>query len=388
MNLEPWPAFDDIEIQAVVDILKSGKVNYWTGNQGKAFEKEFAEYSGARYGVALANGSVALDTALKILGIGPGDEVIVPARSFFASAGAVALTGATPVFADIDRCSQNLTTETISNLVSPKTKAIICVHLNGWPCDMEAILSLAKEHDLFVIEDCAQAHGAKINGRSVGSWGDIGVFSFCQDKIMSTGGEGGMLVTNDKGLWEKAWSFKDHGKSYAKVFSNDHPEGFRWLHESFGTNYRLTEFQAAMGRQQLLKLDDWVNRRRQLAEFLDKSFQQFECLRTETPPGNIYHSCYKHYVFVRPELLAEGWNRDRILREFTAQGIPGLSGSCPEIYLEKAFDVIEARPQIRLPVAQELGETSIQFLVHPTITDEQIEQVALIAADIFSKAQG
>ena len=387
MNLEPWPVFDDSEVQAAVRILKSGKVNYWAGDQGKAFEKEFAEYCGASYGVAVANGSLSLDLALKIMNIGPGDEVIVSARSFFASAGTIVLTGATPVFADVDRVSQNITAEKIENLITPKTKAIICVHLNGWPCDMRSINPLAERNGLFVIEDCAQAHGAKLAGRVVGSWGDAGVFSFCQDKIMSTAGEGGMFLTNSEELWEKAWSFKDHGKSYSKVHSDNHPDGFRWLHESFGTNLRMTEIQSAIGRIQLEKLDAWVERRRRHAQFINRSFENIDCIRTELPPTDVYHSYYKHYIFVRPDQLSPDWSRDKILREFSKSGIPALSGSCPEIYLEKAFENSVSRPAERLPNARELGETSIQFLVHPTITDEQMEEVVDIAGEVLTRAQ-
>ncbi len=388
MYLAPWPKYEEDEIDAALQCLRSGKVNYWTGNQGKQFESEFADYCGSKYGIALANGSVALDTALRVLNIGPGDEVIVPARSFIASAGAIALSGATPVFADSDRCSQNISAGSIVELISSKTKAIICVHLNGWPCDMQAIVDLASKHGLYVIEDCAQAHGAKIDDKPIGSWGDIGVFSFCQDKIITTGGEGGMLLTSSSEIWEKAWAFKDHGKSHKKVFSDDQAEGFRWLHDSFGTNYRLTEFQAAIGRKQLKKLDEWVEKRRHHAAFIDQSLSQYDCLRIESPPINCYHSYYKHYVFVRPEKLATGWSRDRILKEFNKQGIPGLSGSCSEMYLEKAFDGTNSRPIKRLPVAKELGETSIQFLVHPTLTDEQMQEMLETAGKVMSLAQG
>lgn len=387
VQLNPWPDFADDEIEVAMQVLRSAKVNYWTGEQGRLFETEFADYCGAAYGIAVANGSVGLDAALHVLGIGSGDEVIVTPRSFFASAGAIALSGATPVFADVDLDSQNITPESITASLSHRTKAILCVHLNGWPCDMAAIMPLAKQHGLFVIEDCAQAHGSKIDGKFAGTWGDIGVFSFCQDKIMTTAGEGGMILTNEKALWNKIWSFKDHGKSYERVHATDHPAGFRWLHESIGTNFRMTEVQAAIGRRQLLKLDAWVQTRRKHAAFINKALAEIDCVRVVTPPPNVWHSCYKHYAFVRPERLATGWDRDRILREFADAGIPALSGACPEIYLEKAFADSAARPATRLPAARELGETSLQFLVHPTLTHEQVAEVVAVASRILTRAQ-
>ena len=388
MQLNVWPSFEEDEIHAATTVLRSGKVNYWTGEQGRLFEKEFAAYCGSAYGVAVANGSVGLDAALHVLGIGKGDEVIVSPRSFFASAGAIALSGALPAFAEVDRDSQNITPDSIAARLSSRTKAILCVHLNGWPCDMAAIRELADKHGLFVIEDCAQAHGAKIDGRFAGTWGHIGVFSFCQDKIMTTAGEGGMLLTDDPGLWSKLWSFKDHGKSYERVHAQDHPEGFRWLHESIGTNYRMTEVQAAVGRVQLKKLDGWVETRRRHAAFINNAVAHIDCIRVVNPPANTYHSYYKHYIFVRPERLAKGWDRNRILREFAKAGIPALSGACPEIYLEKAFAGSAAKPAERLAVARELGETSLQFLVHPTLTDEQVTWVAARAGEVLLRAQG
>ena len=207
-----WPRFDEEEIYAAEQVLRSGKVNYWTGEEGKIFEKEFAEYVGVKHGIAVANGTVALELALEALGIAEGDEVIVPSRTFIASASAVVMRGAVPKIADIDPVSQNISVKSIRDQISPRTKAIIVVHLGGWPCEMDEILAIARNHNLFVIEDCAQAHGASYKGKRVGSFGDIAAFSFCQDKIMTTAGEGGMVVTNNPTLWKRAWSFKDHGE--------------------------------------------------------------------------------------------------------------------------------------------------------------------------------
>src|SRR5271165_4220461 len=365
-----WPHFDEDEIEAVSAVLRSGKVNYWTGEEGRLFEREFAAYAGTKHAIAVANGTVALELALYTLGIGSGDEVIIPSRTFIASASCVAMRGATPVTADVDRESQTITAETVRKAITPRTKAIIAVHLAGWPCEMDAIISLAGEYNLAVVEDCAQAHGARYKGRPVGSMGHINAFSFCQDKIMTTGGEGGMVTTNDGLLWGRAWSYKDHGKSYEAVYQRGHETGFRWLHESFGTNWRLTEMQSALGRVLLRKLDTQVEERRHHANRLTEAFLNIPALRTTVPPSDVYHSYYKYYVFVRPEALLPGWNRDRIMNSVTAEGVPCFSGSCSEIYLEKAFDGIG--PAQRLPVARQLGETSLMFLVHPTLSEDDI----------------
>jgi dTDP-4-amino-4,6-dideoxygalactose transaminase len=381
----PWPRFEEDEIEAACRILSSGKVNYWTGEEGRQFESEFAAQSGCKYGVAVANGTVALELALYALGISLGDEVIVPSRTFIASASCAVMRGAKPVLADVDRDSQNLTADTVRPLITSRTKAIIAVHLAGWPCDMDSILALARERGLNVIEDCAQCHGAAYNNRPVGSLGDVAAFSFCQDKIMTTGGEGGMLTTNDKTIWRRAWSFKDHGKNYDRVYNDKHPAGFRWLHESFGTNWRLTEMQSAIGRLLLRKLPRFVEARRRNAAILTERFATIPGLRVAVPPPAISHSYYKYYVFVRPESLRDGWKRDRVIAAINAEGIPCFSGSCSEIYLEKAFGV-EMRPPKRLRVARELGETSLMFLVHPTLSEKDMLDACSAVEKVFDLA--
>jgi dTDP-4-amino-4,6-dideoxygalactose transaminase len=383
----PWPFFDQDEVEAAIAPLRSGKVNYWTGSEGHEFEREFAVFAGCSHAVALANGTVALELALYALGIGPGDEVVVTSRTFIASASCVVMRGATPVLTDVDPETQNVTADTIRAVLSPRTKAVICVHLAGWPCDMDPILELARERGLKVIEDCAQCHGATYKGRPAGSLGDVAAFSFCQDKIMTTGGEGGMLTTNDPLLWERAWAFKDHGKSFDAVYNRTHPPGFRWLHESFGTNWRLTEMQAAIGRVQLRKLPDWIRTRQRRAGILTESFVKIPALRVAAPPREIGHAYYKYYAFVRPENLKEGWSRDRIMAAINAEGIPCFTGSCSEIYREKAFIDAGFAPAQSLPAARELGENSLMFLVHPTLADADmadtcraVEKVMAVAA--------
>jgi dTDP-4-amino-4,6-dideoxygalactose transaminase len=381
----PWPAFEEEEIEAAAAVLRSGRVNYWTGDEGRGFEREFAEFTGCTYAIALANGTVALELALYCLGVGPGDEVIVPSRTFIASASCAVMRGATPVVADIDRDSSNLTSETIERVITPRTKAIIAVHLAGWPCDMDSILKFARSRGIFVIEDCAQAHGASYRGRPIGSFGDMAAFSFCQDKNMTTGGEGGMLLANDRRLWELGWSFKDHGKSFEAVYERQHPPGYRFLHESFGTNWRLTEAQSAMGRVLLRKLPAMVEKRRRNAAYLSREFARIPALRVVTPTDNVFHSYYKYDVYVRPEGLREGWDRNRIQEAISAEGIPCMAGTCSEIYLEKAFPE-SMRPAHRLPVARELGETSLMFKVHPTLTERDLADTCMAVSKVMQIA--
>jgi dTDP-4-amino-4,6-dideoxygalactose transaminase len=381
-----WPSFTQEEADAIAHTLLSNKVNYWTGNECREFEKEFAAWCGTEYAVAVANGTVALDLALKALNIGAGDEVIVTSRTFLASVSCIVTAGATPVFADIDRDSQNITAATIATMITPRTRAIICVHLAGWPCEMDAIMQLATQHQLYVIEDCAQAHGATYNGRMVGNIGHIGAWSFCQDKIMTTGGEGGMVTTNNSELWSKMWSYKDHGKSWEAVYERQHPPGFRWLHDNFGTNWRMLEIQAVIGRIQLKRMTDWTTQRRHHAKTIWNTANQLPCLRVPTIPDHIGHAAYKCYVFVEPDKLKPDWDRDRIMAEINQRGIPCFSGSCSEVYLEKAFDNTSWRPAERLPVAQELGETSLMFLVHPTLTPEHIQQTCAVLCEVMQQA--
>jgi dTDP-4-amino-4,6-dideoxygalactose transaminase len=384
----PWPTFAEDERAAVEAVLRSGRVNYWTGDTGRAFEREFAAWCGAKHAVALANGTVALDLALKVLGIGPGDEVVVTPRTFLASASCIANAGATPVFADVDRDSQNVTAESIARVLTPRTRAIECVHLAGWPCEMGGIMALAKERGLLVIEDCAQAVGARYRGRPVGTFGEAAAWSFCQDKILTTGGEGGMLTTADRALWSAAWSYKDHGKSWEAVFEREHPLGFKWVHESFGTNWRMTELQAAIGRVQLGKLPDWLAARRRNAQAILGAARECAAFRVPEVPAHLEHAWYKAYAFVEPERLKGGWDRDRIVAEINERGVPCSMGSCSEVYLEKAFDGTGFRPAERLPVARELGETSVMFLVHPTLTGADVVRTCEAIREVGRAALG
>ncbi len=396
----PWPSFTLEEADAVHSVVMSNKVNYWTGTETREFEKEFAVWCETAYAVALANGTLALDAALKALNVGPGDEVVVTPRTFIASISCVVNAGAVPIFADVEADSGNISARTIAAVLSTRTKAVVCVHLAGWPCDMDPIMALAAERGLKVIEDCAQAHGARYKGRSVGSIGHVGAWSFCQDKIMTTGGEGGMVTTNDEALWSAMWSLKDHGKSYETVYERQHPPGFRWLHDSFGTNLRMLEMQAVIGRFQLERMTDWTAARARNAQAISDSCKRFPALRVPefkcggctggcrpvTAERRCVHAIYKYYVYVRPELLVNGWSRDRIIEDINALGVPCYQGSCSEVYLEKAFDGTGWRPEQRLLVAKALGETSLMFLVHPTLTAEEIQKTCDAIEQVMRQA--
>lgn len=381
-----WPSFTNEEADAVRNVLLSNKVNYWTGDECRQFEREFAAWVGTRHAVAVSNGTLALDLALKGLGIGAGDEVIVTPRTFIASTSCVVNAGAVPVFADVDADSGNLSAETIARVLTLRTKAVICVHLAGWPCDMDPIMALADRHGFKVIEDCAQAHGAKYKGRGVGSIGHVGAWSFCQDKIMTTGGEGGMVTTNDEAVWRAMWSFKDHGKSYEAVYERQHPPGFRWLHEGIGTNWRMLEMQAAIGRIQIGRMAEWSARRTANAEAIWDACRRHACVRVPALSRDSAHAHYKCYVYVDPSRLAEGYTRDRIVEAINAAGVPCYQGSCSEVYLERAFDNTGWRPKQRLPVARELGETSLMFLVHPTLTEAEIALTCSVISNVLERA--
>lgn len=381
-----WPQFSEDEIAAVASVLHSGQVNYWTGQEGRSFEREYAEALGRDRAIALMNGTVALELSLRMLGIGPGDEVVVTPRSFIASASCVALLGARPVFADIDPVSGNLTAQTIERALTPRTRAVVLVHLAGWPCEMDDILALAEERRLMVIEDCAQAHGATYKGKEIGSFGYAAAFSFCQDKIITTGGEGGLLATDDEEMWSRAWAFKDHGKSFDAVYKPNHPPGFRWLHESIGTNWRMTEAQAAIGRLQLRKLPEWSAKRRANAALLAQSLSDAPALRIPQPPEHVRHAYYRFYAHLELDRLKSGWDRDRIVAEVNELGVPCFSGSCCEIYREKAFERYDLVPEQPLPVASQFALNSIALLVHPTLEAHHIERMSAALRTVLRQA--
>jgi dTDP-4-amino-4,6-dideoxygalactose transaminase len=386
-EFSPWPSYTEEEATAIQKVLLSNKVNYWTGQECQLFEQEFATWCGVEHAIAVANGTLALELALQALEIGVGDEVIVPARTFLASADCVVTRGATPVFSDVELADQNISASQIEKCLTPKTKAVIVVHLGGVPVDMDPIMALSKKHNFYVIEDCAQAHGARYKEHSVGSIGHIGAWSFCQDKIMTTGGEGGMVTTNDSALWQKMWAYKDHGKSYETVYNKEHPPGFRWLHESIGSNFKMTEMQAAIGRIQLKKMSQWTAIRHKNAMQIISVANQFSCVRNIELSEDCKPAFYKQYIFINSEHLKQDWSRDRIIEEMNVQGIPCYSGSCSEVYLEKEFQKLNLAPEHRLPNAKQLGDTSLMFLVHPTLTKQESTKIAINLFLVLTEAQ-
>jgi dTDP-4-amino-4,6-dideoxygalactose transaminase len=363
---EVWPKFNDKMINGVVDVLKSGKVNQWNNSIVNEFENKFSEYLGCNYSVAVGNGTLALELCLKTLGLKEGDEVIVTPRTFLASATSAAWYGMVPKFVDVDRNTQNITLENIKSEINEKTKAVILVHLAGWPCDLENIVKYCRSKNIYVIEDCAQAHGAKLNGKHVGTFGDINAWSFCQDKIVTTGGEGGMVTTNCPYLYKKAWSLKDHGKGYDTVFNNKHPKGFRWLHENIGTNWRMTPMQAVIGYHALDELDEWVDHRRKIGSIYNDALKDVDGVRLTIPPENIYHAYYKYYFFIEPDKFSI--SRDDLIDLINEKGIFCQVGSCSEIYKENALK--EFAPDKDLPVTRELFETSFLLKTDPCVTVE------------------
>ena len=376
---ESWPFYGDDEIDAVAGVLRSGKVNQWTGPDVAIFEKACRDRFGGGPGIALANGSLAIELALRAFDIGPGDEVVVTPRSFVASASCVRLVGAVPVFADVDRESGNLTADSIAAAITERTRAVIPVHLGGWPCDMPAIMALAEARGLKVIEDCAQAHGAEFDGRPVGDFGHAAAFSFCQDKIITTAGEGGYVSFRDQAAWEWAWSFKDHGKNRDKMSRAGDRPGFRWVHDSVGTNWRLTGPQAALGTTQLGKLDDWLAARARNARIWARALAEVPALHVPSPPPAARHAYYRFYAYVASAGDGAERARDEILRRAAESGLRVFAGSCSEIYLESAFDDM-VRPDC--PNARELGRRSLAMEVHPTLDPEQLERRAGKLAEI------
>ncbi len=385
-----WPHYSEDEISAVQEVLKSGAVNYWTGEISKNFEKNFANFSNCKYAISLANGSLALSCAYLAIGIKEGDEIITTPRSFVATASSASLLGGKIVFADVDRDSGNLTTESIERAITKKTKAIVVVHLAGWPADMINISKLAKAYNIALVEDCSQAHGAEINSNEeifpVGQFGDINTWSFCQDKIISTGGEGGMLTTNNKNFFNKIWSFKDHGKCRNKILNNKNSFEYRYIHDNLGSNFRLTEMQSAIGLIQLKKLKKWRRIRSNNAMQILNQLKDINLIKVPCPGKNLVHAWYKLNCFLNNEYLKDNWNREKIIKAIRSFGYPASQGTCSELYLEKCFKGNFHNKDNRLPIAAELGATNLTFLVHPTINKESMKIYASVIKKVLIEA--
>lgn len=386
--LPPWPVFDADDAKAVGDVVGSARLNYWAGSEGQAFEAEYAALLGRAYALAVGNGTVALELALRAFGVGTGDEVIVPARTFIATAGAVVAVGATPVVADIDPDSSCLTVESLREALTDRTRAVMAVHLAGWPVELDPIRQLATARGLVVIEDCAQAHGGALDERPLGSLGEASAFSFCQDKILSVG-EGGMLLLDDPDAYERAWSYRDHGKSRrAAVEPSGDGTTFRWTVESFGSNFRLGEMQSALGRRVLGHLLDWHGARTLNASRLAEALRDVPGLRVPVPRPGAEHAFYRLCAYVEPSELRDGWSRDRVAEAIVAEGVPCQYGTCAEIYREKAFAAAGLGPRNRLPVASAVHETALSFFVHPTLSSSDIDDTAAGVRKVMEVAAG
>ena len=362
-----WPIVSSREINVINKVLKSNKLNYWSGHRCQEFESKFAKYFQIKHAISLANGSVALDIAIKCLGLKKNSEVIVTPRSYISSVTSVLNNNLKPVFVDIDLNSQNIESEHIEKKITKNTKAILLVHLGGMPCNIHKIISLAKKHKLKIIEDCSQAHGAKINNRYVGSFGDLAVWSLCNDKILNTIGEGGVIATNNFNYFKKLWGFKDCGKNYTKLLNRKKQFKFRWVHDYEGTNLRMTEIQAAVGIYQLTKLKEWVKKRNLNANKINNVCKNFKSVIIQKVPKNFYHSYYRNYIFLNFKFIKKKWTRELILKYLNKIGIECDVGSCPEIYREKYLKSKKLNFPKRLKNAHFLGRNSISFKVHPDI---------------------
>lgn len=383
-----WPFFNENMINDINTVIRSGKVNQWTGGKVFEFQNKFCDYFKCKHSVAVSNGTVALDLCLKALNLKQSDEVIVTSRSFIASASCCLFNDIKVNFADVDLNSQNITVESIKNVMNNNVKAIIVVHLAGYAADIENILNFCNNNNLYLIEDCAQCHGGKFKDKYLGTFGHINSWSFCQDKIITTLGEGGMITTNDTSLFKRAWSIKDHGKNYDKIFADLNykrnkmqSNNFKFIHDNIGTNWRLTEVQAVTGLHSLDLLDEWVKIRRRNAQILTNKFKSCKLIRIPYIPEYIYHSYYKFYIFINTENLKENSNRDSILNEIVKHGIPCQQGSCGEIYKENAFKNYK---NIECSNSIKLSQTAIMFKVDPSYNETEIEEIADICITIFN----
>ena len=366
-----WPSFTPKEINQVSLILKSGKVNYWTGKYCKIFEKNFSKYHKLKYSVTVNSGTSALECAIKSLNLKKGSEIITTPRSYYTSASSIINCGMKPKFSDISIDSQNLDPIKLEKSINKKTKAIICVHLSGYPCDMNRIIKIAKDNNIYVIEDCSQAHGASILNKKVGSFGDISAWSFCQDKIISTGGEGGMVATNKLKLYKNVLSIKDNGRNYEKIKKISYSGSFNYIHDFIGSNYRMTEIQAMIGISQLKRLDQMILRRNSNAKIFNNYFHDLDSIFLLLHNPKNTNAYYRYYLFVK-----KSKNQKILINKIRSKGIECIAGSCPEIYLEKYFkDNFKFKEML---AAKYLATRSVCLKVDQTLDIKIIHQQAKI----------
>ncbi|MCL2323987.1 MAG: DegT/DnrJ/EryC1/StrS family aminotransferase [Actinomycetia bacterium] len=389
--LPAWPQIPEEGIEAVAAVLRSGRINYWTGAETRLFEAEFSAAHEGASALAVSSGTLALELALRSFGVGAGDEVIVPSRTFIATAGAVVAVGATPVIADIDPTTGALTPLSVARRLSPRTRAVIVVHVGGYPAPVAGIRALCEQLDVVVIEDCAQAQGARAGGRPVGLAGHAACFSFCQDKILPLG-EGGMIVyPSGSAAFEVAAAWRDHGHRLSvDTQVQERRSQFRYLSDSFGTNARMTEAQGALGRVLLAKVPAWHKLRTRNARVLTEGLSGFApVLRPCVPADDTgEHAFYRHYFLLDSAALAAGWDRDRVIDAISAEGAPVQFGACALIGREKAFATlgVTPTPESELPGALCAAEQSLAFFVHPTLSEDDLGEIAQAARKVLEAA--
>ena len=359
----PWPVLGEEDIAAVAEVLRSGKLTQLTGGAVAAFEEAFASWHGVKHCVATSSGTSAIHTVLAALDIGPGDEVIVPAHTFIASATPVLHQRATPVFADVDERTFCVSPDSVAERITDRTKAIIAVHLNGHPADRDALHALAEPRGIAVIEDAAQAHGALYKGRKVGTIGRAGCFSFWEDKIITTGGEGGCVITDDDALAERMQRIRHHGEGPV--------EGERaYYHLELGYNYRMSSLHAATGLVQLRHLEEYLDARRRNAAYLMERLSEIEAIEPPYVAPDCVHSYYKYICRLRPEV---GVGIDWFVRAVAAEGLPVSRRYPTPLPRQPVFRGLNAGAY---PESERLAGELFTLLVHPTVTERDLDDVS------------
>jgi perosamine synthetase len=371
----PWPALDEADVEAVAEVLVSGRLTQLTGPAVGEFEAAFAAWHGVRECVATSSGTSAIHCALAALGAGPGDEVIVPAHTFIASATPVLHAGATPVFADVDERTFCISPESAAERITERTRAIVAVHLNGHPADLDALLAIAQARGIAVIEDAAQAHGALYKGRKVGTLGALGCFSFWEDKIVTTGGEGGAVITDDPALAEKMRRFRHHGEGPV--------EGERaYYHLDLGYNYRMTSLQAATGLVQFRRLEEYLAARRRNAAYLSERLGELGPVEPPFVADYATHSYYKYICRLQPEAKID---TTRFVAAVAAEGLP-ISRRYPTPLPRQPVFRDRGLGEADCPVASRLAGELFTLLVHPTLTTADLDDYVTAVRKVLASA--
>jgi len=405
LGFPTWPQFAEETFKDVLEPLRTGKVNYWTGPKGMEFEREWAKWMGANFAISCTNGTSALHIAISSLGIGPGDEVIVPSYSFIASSFAIVQAGAIPVFADVTE-DHTIDPKCIEKLITPRTKGIVVVHLYGVVADMGAILEIAKKYNLKVIEDCAQAIGGEYKGTKVGVVGDVGCFSFCQSKHFTTGGEGGMVVTNDEELAWTCRSFRDHGydvRTRMNLLALE--EKLPYIHHRVGFNYRMTEIQSVIGLNELKRLDSWnLARRRKYAKMYDEAFIGLKGIKAVPVNTEERKNAYWWYPILL-DIDVLDCDAEKFVKELQVSGIPCYGIQWPEAYEEVAYKELNGFGKAKFPflskeytnpesvnyknvvcpVAKGLRKKTVSLFLHPSWEEEHINRCIDAVKNLLQK---